>query len=162
MWLRAWFKRVTGKWFGRRLAASIAPRRKARKQPAVRPDLVVLEDRYAPAMLAALRQMKDLYRDIKVTDASLRELAMLNELQSLGLSGIITEGTGLEGLDALGNLEKPQLAQDTWPSYRVAETGPGGQPEGHARLNAAERTQGPRTVETWLPPSRRLLRAASL
>ncbi len=131
MWLRSWFKRLAGKWFGRRLAASIAPRRRCRKQPAARPELDTLEDRYAPAMLAALRQMKDLYLDIKVTDASVQELAMLNELQSLGLSRVIGQGAGLEGLAALQRPGKPQPALAS------------------------------RAVETWRPPSRRPIQAAT-
>jgi hypothetical protein len=110
MWLRVWFKRLTGKWFGRHLDASIAARRRSCKQPEVRPEPDVLEARYAPAMLAALRQMKDLYLDIKLADALREELARLNELQALGMTVLIGQDDGLEGLTALNFPSSPRLS----------------------------------------------------
>jgi hypothetical protein len=111
MWLRFWFKRLTDKWFGRRLAASIAPRRRSRKQPDVRPEPHILEARYTPAMLAALRQLKDMYLDIKLTDALGQELAKLNELQTLGMNVLLAPEAGLEGLSALKLPATPRPAR---------------------------------------------------
>src|SRR3954470_23670035 len=100
MWLPIWFKRLKSNWFSRRLAASIAPRRRGRRQPAVRPEVDALEDRYAPALRAALGQLKNLYLDIKEADAALHELALLNDLQELNLNRIMPKAASSEELQA--------------------------------------------------------------
>src|SRR6185437_30137 len=107
MWLRAWFRRLTGKWFGRRLAAHNTPPR-PHKLPDVRPELDVLEARYAPAMLAALRQLKELYLDIKSADVVRQELAKLYELNALDMSVLLAQDGGLEELAGLNLPASPQ------------------------------------------------------
>lgn len=156
--LRSWFKRMTGKRFGRRLARSIAPRRRARPQPAVRPAVNALEDRYAPAILAALGQMKEMCLGIKVADAALEELTRLQELQSLGLSRILTQ-RGLKALDALKTPAISQTAPSPEGDSRQRRVRLGRQLEkvdGPPATALPTARRSPRAAYTWCPPRHRL------